>query len=94
MLFSRFVCGLVLVLRCVITCAEGRETYVTLVTNDDYVVGAQVLAASLGECKTQKPLLALISQQVGAEGREILAKMGFELREVGRPHVGEGDGHR
>jgi len=59
-----------------------RTTYVTLVTNDEYVPGAQVLAASLSEVGARHPMLALISQRVGAEGRQTLQRTGFELREI------------
>lgn len=39
--------------------SSGKEAYVTLVTTDSYVIGAQVLAKSLRETRTTRPIICL-----------------------------------
>ncbi|CAE7907721.1 GUX2, partial [Symbiodinium sp. KB8] len=59
------------------------EVYVTHLTNDDYVVGAEILAASLTAAGTARPLLALVTDGVSAEGLDALRRAGWELLQVG-----------
>lgn len=59
------------------------EVYVTHLTNDDYVVGAEILAASLTATGTARPLLALVTDGVSAEGLDALRRAGWELLQVG-----------
>lgn len=63
---------------------SGRrvEAYVTHLTDDDYVLGAMVLAASLTATGTTRPFLALVTEGVSAEGRKLLHDAGWALMEV------------
>lgn len=63
--------------------ADRLEVYVTHLTNDDYVLGAEMLAASLLAACTTRPLLALITDGVSAAGRAALERAGWALVEVG-----------
>ena len=62
---------------------ELLEVYVTHLTNDDYVVGAEVLAASLAATGTARPLVALVTDGLSSEGRQCLERAGWLLLEVG-----------
>lgn len=63
-------------------CSE-QNVYATLVTNDDYVPGAQVLAASLDLVGSgQRKRIALVSTHVSVEGRGLLKEMRYHLLEV------------
>ncbi|CAE8654907.1 unnamed protein product, partial [Polarella glacialis] len=58
------------------------EVYATHLTNDDYILGAQVLAASLLATGTARPLLALVTDGVSTQGRADLRDAGWALVEV------------
>ncbi|CAJ1376402.1 unnamed protein product [Effrenium voratum] len=62
---------------------ELLEVYVTHLTNDDYVVGAEILAASLAATGTTRPLVALVTAGLSAPGRAALRRAGWLLLEVG-----------
>lgn len=64
--------------------SSGRrvEAYVTHLTDDDYVLGATVLAASLAASGTTRPLLALVTDGVSALGRKTLHDAGWALLDV------------
>lgn len=59
------------------------EVYVTHLTNDDYVVGAEILAASLAATGTTRPLVALVTDGLSVAAREALRRSGWLLMEVG-----------
>lgn len=63
---------------------SGRrvEAYVTHLTDDDYVLGATVLAASLAATGTTRPLLAMVTDGVSVEGRRNLHEAGWALLDV------------
>jgi len=63
--------------------ADYLEVYATHLTNDDYVLGAEVLAASLQAMETTRPLVALIADGVSLQGRAALENAGWTLVEVG-----------
>lgn len=42
---------------------EG-EAWVTLATNDEYSLGALVLAHSLRKCKTQKKIVVMVTSSI------------------------------
>lgn len=63
--------------------ADLLEVYATHLTNDDYLLGAEVLAASLQATGTARPLLALVTQGVSEAGRISLRRAGWLLVEVG-----------
>jgi len=63
--------------------AAMLEVYATHLTNDDYIVGAEVLAASLAASGTVRPLVALVSDGVTAYGRATLQRAGWKLLDVG-----------
>eukprot|EP00930_Biecheleria_cincta_P103010 TRINITY_DN94899_c0_g1_i1.p1 TRINITY_DN94899_c0_g1~~TRINITY_DN94899_c0_g1_i1.p1 ORF type:complete len:524 (+),score=103.03 TRINITY_DN94899_c0_g1_i1:33-1574(+) len=63
--------------------ADLLEVYATHLTNDDYVLGAEVLAASLQATGTARPLVALVTQGVSEAGRHSLRRAGWLLVEVG-----------
>ncbi|XP_075586868.1 glycogenin 1 [Dermatophagoides farinae] len=52
----------------------SSEAFVTLATNDNYAIGAMVLASSLRQVATQKHLFILITNGVSDKIREVLAK--------------------
>lgn len=58
----------------------GRvEIYATHLTNDDYVVGASALAASLVATGTTRPLVALVTDGVSEWARQALGRAGYAL---------------
>lgn len=57
-----------------------------MVTNDDYVVGARVLAASLDKVGARDDRLAIVGQHVSAEGRVLLEASKFRLWDVDTVH--------
>ncbi|CAK9061396.1 UDP-glucuronate:xylan alpha-glucuronosyltransferase 2 (UDP-GlcA:xylan glucuronyltransferase 2) (Glycogenin-like protein 2) (Plant glycogenin-like starch initiation protein 3) (Protein GLUCURONIC ACID SUBSTITUTION OF XYLAN 2) (AtGUX2) [Durusdinium trenchii] len=59
------------------------EVYVTHLTNDDYVVGAEILAASLAATGTTRPLVALVTDGLSSSGLRALRRAGWLLLEVG-----------
>lgn len=63
---------------------DGRriEVFATHLTNDDYVLGAQVLAASLAATGTTRPLVALVTSGLSERGREELRRAGWTLVDV------------
>lgn len=67
--------------------AEGVEVYATHLTNDEYVVGASVLAASLAASGTARPLVALVSDAVSAGARRALRHAGWELLDITLPGI-------
>lgn len=58
------------------------EVYATHLTNDDYVLGAEALAASLAATGTTRPLLALVTDGLSQEGRAALGRAGWKLVDV------------
>ncbi|CAK0911322.1 unnamed protein product [Prorocentrum cordatum] len=65
--------------------STGRrvEAYVTHLTDDDdYLLGASVLAASLAATGTTRPLLAMVTEGVSAEGRALLHETGWAILDV------------
>lgn len=62
---------------------ELLQVYVTHLTNDDYVVGAEILAASLAATGTTRPLVALVTDGLSASGKQALQRSGWMLLEVG-----------
>ncbi|XP_027201665.2 glycogenin 1 isoform X1 [Dermatophagoides pteronyssinus] len=52
----------------------SSEAFVTLATNDNYAIGAMVLASSLRKVGTQKHLFILITDNVSDKIREVLNK--------------------
>jgi len=58
------------------------EAYVTHLTDDDYLLGACVLAASLAATGTTRPLLAMVTDGVSAEGRKLLHEAGWAIVDV------------
>eukprot|EP00466_Bigelowiella_natans_P006512 jgi/Bigna1/135215/aug1.28_g9923 len=64
------------------------EAYVTHLTNDQYIKGAQVLAESLREAGATRPPLAMITEQVSGEARNTLRSCGWTLVTV--PEFGDG----
>eukprot|EP00435_Cladocopium_sp_Y103_P070926 s436_g36.t1 len=61
---------------------ELLEVYVTHLTNDDYVVGAEILAASLAATGTTRPLVALVTDELSRAAREALRRAGWLLMEL------------
>jgi len=55
------------------------KAYITLVTNDAFVIGAQVLAYSLRQVKADYPYYAMVTCDVSAKGRATLAAAGYHL---------------
>ena len=49
-----------------------ERTYVTLVTKPSYLIGAIILAYSLSQCKSQYPLLVLVTPGLGVKWIQIL----------------------
>ena len=47
----------------------SRKAYVTIVTNDEYAVGAVALAESIYRCGTTKDLVILITEGVSLHVR-------------------------
>lgn len=58
------------------------EVYATHLTNDDYILGAEVLAASLVATGTTRPMVALVTNGVSTSGREGLQRAGWTLVDV------------
>eukprot|EP00929_Paragymnodinium_shiwhaense_P000758 TRINITY_DN100996_c0_g1_i1.p1 TRINITY_DN100996_c0_g1~~TRINITY_DN100996_c0_g1_i1.p1 ORF type:complete len:561 (-),score=114.44 TRINITY_DN100996_c0_g1_i1:488-2170(-) len=58
------------------------EVYATHLTNDDYVLGASALAASLSATGTTRPLVALVTSGVSPGGRRSLYRAGWSLVDV------------
>ena len=48
------------------------EAWVTLATNDEYSIGALVLAHSLRECQTRKKTVIMVTSSVSNDMRYIL----------------------
>lgn len=46
-----------------------RETFMTLVTNEEYCIGALVLGVSLRQVETQKELSVLVTSELNEEMR-------------------------
>lgn len=67
------------------------EAYVTHLTDDDYVLGASVLATSLAATQTTRPLVAMVTDGVSAAGRKILEDSGWLLVDVGLVGVANQD---
>lgn len=59
---------------------EGKCTYVTLLSTDDYVIGSLCLAASLKKVKTKYPLLVLCSKNVSEETVDLLKRRGIRCK--------------
>lgn len=59
------------------------EIYATHLTCDDYILGAEVLAASLLATRTTRPLVAMITDGVTPQGRGALTRAGWTLVDVG-----------
>lgn len=59
----------------------ASESYVTLATNDNYALGALVLAASLRAVQTTKKISILITEGVSKNIRKVLTKF-FDLIEM------------
>ncbi|KAA0184653.1 Glycogenin-1 [Fasciolopsis buskii] len=51
-----------------------RETFMTLVTNEEYCIGALVLGVSLRQVETQKELSVLVTSELNEEMRNLLGK--------------------
>uniref|UniRef100_A0A3Q0KQX0 glycogenin glucosyltransferase n=1 Tax=Schistosoma mansoni TaxID=6183 RepID=A0A3Q0KQX0_SCHMA len=60
----------------------GRESFVTLATNDEYGVGALVLAASLKQSETSKELTILVTPGLSSHMRELLCNTYDNVIEV------------
>lgn len=58
------------------------EVYATHLTNDDYILGASVLAASLFATGTTRPLVALVTSGVTPSGRQALHRAGWAILDV------------
>ncbi|KAM7541284.1 hypothetical protein Aperf_G00000024046 [Anoplocephala perfoliata] len=74
------------------TIAEGRQSYVTLATNDEYAIGALVLGYSLRLSKTNKELTILITEGVPHNFRELL-KAVYDNLVVVKPQHSREDAH-
>ena len=48
------------------------EAWITLATNDEYSIGALVLAHSLRECQTRKKTVIMVTSSVSNDMRYIL----------------------
>lgn len=58
---------------------------------EDYVVGAEILAASLAATGTTRPLVALVTDGLSSSGLRALRRAGWLLLEVGlMGHEGRG----
>ncbi|THD21219.1 Glycogenin-1 [Fasciola hepatica] len=53
---------------------KKRETFMTLVTNEEYCIGALVLGVSLRQVQTQKEMSVMVTKELNNEMRELLAK--------------------
>ncbi|CAH8472839.1 unnamed protein product [Schistosoma turkestanicum] len=60
----------------------SRESFVTLATNDEYCVGALVLAASLKQSETSKELTILVTPGVSSRMRQLLSNFYHNVIEV------------
>ena len=59
--------------------AKARTAFVTLVTNDDYAMGAVALLRSLARTGTRADLVVLHTAALASTGRMVLAAMGARL---------------
>lgn len=73
--------------------ASRLLAYLTLVTSDSFVVGAQVLAWSLRQVQAQYPLYALITPNLSNDSRRSLAQSGWHLLLVAPLPHGRTGGH-
>ncbi|CAH8491543.1 unnamed protein product [Schistosoma mattheei] len=69
----------------------GRESFVTLATNDEYCVGALVLAASLKQSETSKELTILVTPGLSSQMRQLLCSTYDNVIEV-QPVITKGCG--
>jgi hypothetical protein len=59
-----------------------KHAFVTMVTSDSFVVGADVMIFSLKETGTKVEIVVLVTPQVSKAQRTILEKRGAQVREV------------
>ena len=77
-----------------VAAAPRREAYASLLTNDDYLPGAEVLLHSLRASGTTRPRVVLVTPAVSARARSKLARRGADVREVApiaSPHAARPD---
>ena len=77
-----------------VAAAPRREAYASLLTNDDYLPGAEVLLHSLRASGTTRPRVVLVTPAVSARARSKLARRGADVREVApiaNPHAARPD---
>ena len=61
-----------------VAAAPRREAYASLLTNDDYLPGAEALLHSLRASGTTRPRVVLVTPAVSARARSKLARRGAE----------------
>lgn len=59
-----------------------KEAYITLVTSDDFVVGAEVLAYSLQLVQASRPLVVMVTEAVNEASRQRLRESGYHVTVV------------
>jgi hypothetical protein len=62
--------------------AAQKHAYVTMVTSDSFITGADVMIFSLLETGTKLEIIVLVTPQVSKAQRKILEKRGAKVREV------------
>lgn len=60
----------------------SRQCWVTLATNDTYCVGALVLAHSIRDNVTSRKIVVIITSEVTAPMRQLLAEVFDEVKDV------------
>ena len=71
------------------TASAPSSVIVTLVTSDDFVIGAQVLAFSLAKVRSQLPLYCLVLSSLSKEAKALLSKQYhlIECEPIPNPHA-------